>query len=95
MKWKDKILTFSVYAKPNHIIKHVGSTSYHHPVVFKSIPVGVFTQLGRLTSIIMENINQHITELYTAHMPALRSARILPNKIPLIKELQEEEIMHK
>eukprot|EP00957_Ditylum_brightwellii_P163726 12464955-Ditylum_brightwellii.AAC.1 len=43
----------------------------------------------------MENINQPITELYSAHTLALRSAGILPNKIPSVKELQEGEILCK
>eukprot|EP00957_Ditylum_brightwellii_P055822 4229273-Ditylum_brightwellii.AAC.1 len=38
MEWKDNILTFSVYAKPNHTIKYVGNTSCHCPSVFKAIP---------------------------------------------------------
>eukprot|EP00957_Ditylum_brightwellii_P076668 5827841-Ditylum_brightwellii.AAC.1 len=95
MEWKGAILTFSVYAKPNHTIKYAGNNSCYHPSVFKAILTGVFTRLGRLTSITMENINQPITELYPAHMPALQSAGILPNKIPSMKELQEEEILCK
>eukprot|EP00957_Ditylum_brightwellii_P061833 4692576-Ditylum_brightwellii.AAC.1 len=43
----------------------------------------------------MENINQSITELYPAHISALQSARILPNRITSITELQEEEIILK
>eukprot|EP00957_Ditylum_brightwellii_P208764 15358836-Ditylum_brightwellii.AAC.1 len=94
MEWKDNILTFSIYAKPNHVIKYVGSTSCHHPAVFKAIPSGFFTRLGRLTSITMENINQPITELYPAHTSALQNDGILFNKIPFVKELQEEELLH-
>eukprot|EP00957_Ditylum_brightwellii_P212268 15367148-Ditylum_brightwellii.AAC.1 len=95
MEWKENILTFFFYAKPNHTIKYVGSTSYHHPAVFKAVLAGVFKRLGRLTSITMENINQPITELYPAHMSALQNDRILPNKIPSVKELQAEEIPYK
>eukprot|EP00957_Ditylum_brightwellii_P148988 11343570-Ditylum_brightwellii.AAC.1 len=54
MEWKDKMLTFSIYAKPNHTIKYVGNMSCHRPEVFKAIPAGVFTRLGRLTPITME-----------------------------------------
>eukprot|EP00957_Ditylum_brightwellii_P074870 5690529-Ditylum_brightwellii.AAC.1 len=43
----------------------------------------------------MENIDQPITELYPAHTSALQNARILPNKILSVKELQEEEILRK
>eukprot|EP00957_Ditylum_brightwellii_P107320 8188881-Ditylum_brightwellii.AAC.1 len=43
----------------------------------------------------MENINQPITELYPAHTSALQNAGILTNKILSMKELQEEEILHK
>eukprot|EP00957_Ditylum_brightwellii_P025037 1894633-Ditylum_brightwellii.AAC.1 len=75
MEWKDDILTFSIYAKPNHTI-----TSCHCPAVFKAIPVGVFTRLGRLTSIIMENIKPPITKLYPAHTSALQNDGMLPNK---------------
>eukprot|EP00957_Ditylum_brightwellii_P039972 3026012-Ditylum_brightwellii.AAC.1 len=61
MDWKDNTLTFSIYAKLNHTIKYVGNTSCHCPSVFKAIIAGAFTQLDRLTSISMENINQPIT----------------------------------
>eukprot|EP00957_Ditylum_brightwellii_P128900 9832629-Ditylum_brightwellii.AAC.1 len=43
----------------------------------------------------MENINQPIPELYLVHASAQQNARILPNEIPSIKELQEEEILCK
>eukprot|EP00957_Ditylum_brightwellii_P176401 13432906-Ditylum_brightwellii.AAC.1 len=71
MEWKDNILTFSVYAKPNHTIKNVGSTRFHCPAVFKAIRAKVFMQLDRLISITMENINQPIKELYPANISAL------------------------
>eukprot|EP00957_Ditylum_brightwellii_P046029 3492013-Ditylum_brightwellii.AAC.1 len=87
------MITFSVYAKPYHTIKHVGNMSCHWPAVFKAIPTDVFTRLGRLTSITMENVNQPITTLYPAYMPALTNARILPTKIPTLKELKAEEIL--
>eukprot|EP00957_Ditylum_brightwellii_P155323 11823877-Ditylum_brightwellii.AAC.1 len=54
MEWKDKMLTFSVYAKPNHTIKYVGNMSCHQPTVFKAIPAGIT----------METVNKPITELY-------------------------------
>eukprot|EP00957_Ditylum_brightwellii_P144121 10980942-Ditylum_brightwellii.AAC.2 len=95
MEWKDDTLTFSIYAKLNHTIKYVGSTSCHCPAVFKAIPAGVFTRLDRLTSITVKNINQPFTELYPAHTSALQNVGIMPNKIPSVKELQEEEILHK
>eukprot|EP00957_Ditylum_brightwellii_P174311 13270939-Ditylum_brightwellii.AAC.1 len=94
MEWKDKMLTFSTYAKPNHTIKYVGNMSCHQPVVFKVIPAGVFTRLDRLTSIIMETVNKPITELYPAHTSALNNAGIIPTKIPIMKELKAEEILH-
>eukprot|EP00957_Ditylum_brightwellii_P125327 9551986-Ditylum_brightwellii.AAC.1 len=43
----------------------------------------------------MDNINQPITELYLALMPALQNAGILPNKISSGKEFQEEKILSK
>eukprot|EP00957_Ditylum_brightwellii_P135155 10304681-Ditylum_brightwellii.AAC.1 len=67
--------------------------SCHQPAVFKAIPTGVFTRLGRLTSITMKNVNQPITELYPALMSALTTAGILPTKIPMLKELKAEEIL--
>eukprot|EP00957_Ditylum_brightwellii_P071683 5449636-Ditylum_brightwellii.AAC.1 len=94
MEWEDKMLTFSVYAKPNHTIKYVGNMSCHRPAVFKAIPAGVFTRLGRLTSITMETVNQPITTLYPVHTLALTNTRILPTKIPTLKELKAEEILH-
>eukprot|EP00957_Ditylum_brightwellii_P017602 1326323-Ditylum_brightwellii.AAC.1 len=45
MEWKDEMLTFSVYAKPNHTIKYVGNMSCHQPAVFKTTPKSVFTRL--------------------------------------------------
>eukprot|EP00957_Ditylum_brightwellii_P117117 8932698-Ditylum_brightwellii.AAC.1 len=89
MEWKDEIITFSDYAKPNHTIKCVRSTSCRHPVVFKAIPAGVFAQLGRPTYITMDNINCPINELYSAHMSALRSARIFPIKSLLRKNYRK------
>eukprot|EP00957_Ditylum_brightwellii_P101016 7699345-Ditylum_brightwellii.AAC.1 len=67
--------------------------SCHQPVVFKAIPVDIFTRLGRLTSITMENVNQPITTVYPAHTSALTNAGILPTKIPTLKELKVEEIL--
>eukprot|EP00957_Ditylum_brightwellii_P052720 3996623-Ditylum_brightwellii.AAC.1 len=71
MEWKDAMLTFSVYAKPNHTIKYVGNMSYHCHAGFKAIPAGIFTRLSQLTSSTMENINQPITRLRPAHTSAL------------------------
>ena len=67
--------------------------SCHWSAVVKAIPAGVFTRLGRLTSIKMDTINKPITALYPAHTSALTNAGILLTKVPMLKELKAEEIL--
>eukprot|EP00957_Ditylum_brightwellii_P094164 7169005-Ditylum_brightwellii.AAC.1 len=60
--------------------------------VFKAIPAGVFTRMGRLTSITDENRNMTITSLYPTHAAALQKANLLSKKIPTIHELYDQEL---
>eukprot|EP00957_Ditylum_brightwellii_P045801 3474709-Ditylum_brightwellii.AAC.1 len=50
LMWKKDDLSFEVYHKKGQQIKYVNQASYHRNAVFKAIPAGVFTRLGRLTS---------------------------------------------
>eukprot|EP00957_Ditylum_brightwellii_P080116 6093262-Ditylum_brightwellii.AAC.1 len=43
-------MRFSVFRKPNQVLKYVDRENTHRPTTFKSIANGFFTQLARLTS---------------------------------------------
>eukprot|EP00957_Ditylum_brightwellii_P100730 7677500-Ditylum_brightwellii.AAC.1 len=60
-------LSFSVYHKKNQTIKYINRESCHRTAVFKAIPPGVFTRMGRLTSITDKNKDMPITTLYPTH----------------------------
>eukprot|EP00957_Ditylum_brightwellii_P163977 12484836-Ditylum_brightwellii.AAC.1 len=95
LSWKKDDLSFSVYHKENQTIKYVNRESCHQTVVFKSIPAGVFTRMGRLTSIPEENKDVPIMSLCTTHANALKKANPLPKKIPMVRELYDQELTRK
>eukprot|EP00957_Ditylum_brightwellii_P000679 53447-Ditylum_brightwellii.AAC.1 len=88
-------LSFSVYHKKNQTIKYVNRESCHQTAVFKAIPAGVFTHMGRLTSITNENKNKPIITFYPTHAATLQKANLLPKKIPTIRELYAQELNQK
>eukprot|EP00957_Ditylum_brightwellii_P008439 639375-Ditylum_brightwellii.AAC.1 len=88
-------LSFSVYHKKNQAIKYINRESCHQTAVFKAIPAGVFTRMGRLTSITNENKNMTITSLYLTHADDLKKVNLLPKRIPTIRELYEQELKRK
>eukprot|EP00957_Ditylum_brightwellii_P183509 13978648-Ditylum_brightwellii.AAC.1 len=99
MKADEKIashdLEFSVYNKENQTIKYTNSESCHRLEVFKAIPAGVFTCLGRLMLLAEENKNEKITNLYPDYVHALKMAGLIPKTVPTVQELymQEKEKM--
>eukprot|EP00957_Ditylum_brightwellii_P013330 1006613-Ditylum_brightwellii.AAC.1 len=63
-------------------------------MVFKKIPEVVSTKLGRLTSMTKENKVTLILETYLAHTAALEKANLLLYKIPMIRDLYNQEEVH-
>eukprot|EP00957_Ditylum_brightwellii_P050383 3820520-Ditylum_brightwellii.AAC.1 len=56
MMWDNMgFLRFGVYDKEGQAIKYVDHSSCHRPCTFKSIALGVYLQIGRLTSKTTEN----------------------------------------
>eukprot|EP00957_Ditylum_brightwellii_P123735 9433196-Ditylum_brightwellii.AAC.1 len=95
LSWKKDSLSFSVYHKKNQVIKYINCESCHQTSVFKAIPVGVFTCMGRLTSITEENKDVPITSFYPTHANALKKENLLPKRIPIVKELYDQELARK
>eukprot|EP00957_Ditylum_brightwellii_P040488 3064155-Ditylum_brightwellii.AAC.1 len=76
----SKMLEFSVYPKENQQLKYLNKESCHRTTAFKAIPTGVFTRLGQLTSIIPQNCNSPIAELYQQNKKALEQANLPPRR---------------
>eukprot|EP00957_Ditylum_brightwellii_P120209 9172657-Ditylum_brightwellii.AAC.1 len=89
--WKDEELYFSVYSKKNQMIKYVNKESCHCNLVFKAVPVGLFTCLRSLTSLTESNHHSPSLDLYPLHAAALRKANLLPKNIPAIRDLYQQE----
>eukprot|EP00957_Ditylum_brightwellii_P011677 882229-Ditylum_brightwellii.AAC.1 len=75
----------SIYHKKSQTVKYVNRESCHQTAVFKAIPAGVFTCIGRLTSMTDENKNAPITSLYATHADTLKKASILSKKFQQFK----------
>eukprot|EP00957_Ditylum_brightwellii_P083270 6331398-Ditylum_brightwellii.AAC.1 len=73
-------------------LKYANRESCHRTEVFKTIPAGVLTCMGRLTSITHENKDMPITSLYPTHTDALKKANLLPKRFPTMRELYEQEL---
>ena len=89
--WRQNTLYFSVYSKENQTIKYVNKESCHRQSVFKAVPAGVFTRLGRLTSLTKDNQATPILDLYPLHHEALKKAKLLPKNVPTLQELHQQE----
>eukprot|EP00957_Ditylum_brightwellii_P014467 1089421-Ditylum_brightwellii.AAC.1 len=76
MYWENKTLQLAMYNKENQMIQYVSKDSCHQPSVFKAIPSGVFTCMGKLTSLTLQNEKKTITNLYPLHAKALRKANL-------------------
>eukprot|EP00957_Ditylum_brightwellii_P202193 15329031-Ditylum_brightwellii.AAC.3 len=92
LSWKKDDLSFSVYHNKNQTITYVNRESCHQMAVFKAILAGVFTCMGRLTSITDENKNVPITSLFSTHANSLKKTNLLPKKIPTAQELYDQEL---
>eukprot|EP00957_Ditylum_brightwellii_P187973 14311077-Ditylum_brightwellii.AAC.2 len=76
LSWKGEELYFSVYSKKNQTIKSINKDSCHRNSVFKTVPAGVFTRLGRLTLFTESNKHSPILDLYPLHAEALKKANL-------------------
>eukprot|EP00957_Ditylum_brightwellii_P210776 15365384-Ditylum_brightwellii.AAC.1 len=95
LSWKMDNLSFLVYHKKKQTIKYVNKESCRQTAVFKAIPTGVFIHMGRLTLITEENRDMPITSLYPTHAAALKKSKLLPKKIPTVRELCDQELAQK
>eukprot|EP00957_Ditylum_brightwellii_P039237 2968684-Ditylum_brightwellii.AAC.1 len=95
MSWTDDgQLRFNVFNKKEQGIKYVEKGSTHRPCTFKSITLGVYTRLGRLTSKSPENAKLQINKLYLLHMEALLTADLEPVEfLSLGKIWKKEDLM--
>jgi hypothetical protein len=91
LSWRQDNLYFSVYSKENQTIKYVNKESCHRQSVFKAVPAGVFTRLGRLTSVTKDNQDTPILDFYPLHREALKKAKLLPKNVPTLQELHQQE----
>ena len=74
--------SFSVYHKKNQTIKYINRESCHRAAVFKAIPAGVFTHMGRLTSITDKNKDMPIPALFPTHAAALKKQICCQQEFP-------------
>eukprot|EP00957_Ditylum_brightwellii_P189217 14402626-Ditylum_brightwellii.AAC.1 len=65
--------------------------SCHYQLVFKVVPAGVFTCLGRLTLLTESNQNTPILNLYLLYHEALNKGNLLPTNVPTLKEQHQQE----
>ena len=94
MEWDDESgnMRFSVFRKPNQVLKYVDRNSTHRPTTFKSIANGVFTWLARLTLKNVANGNEKIDDIYPDHAEALFTADLAPpTDFPTFNELWRED----
>eukprot|EP00957_Ditylum_brightwellii_P060061 4560435-Ditylum_brightwellii.AAC.1 len=85
MSWMDDgQLRFNLFNKKKQAIKYVERGSTHQPCTFKSITLGVYTRLGRLTSKTPENAKLRINKLYPLYAEALLTADLEPVEFPTL-----------
>ena len=75
-------LQFSVFCKPNQQLKYLSSCSTHSTATFKAIPHGVALRLAQLTTIDESNEDKSISDLYSSHFSALKSAGLCSEPLP-------------
>eukprot|EP00957_Ditylum_brightwellii_P053199 4033961-Ditylum_brightwellii.AAC.1 len=92
MSWtEDGQLRFNVFNKKKQAIKYVEKGSTHRTCTFKSITLGVYTRLGRLTSKTPENANLQINKLYPLHLEALLTANLELVEFPTMGKFWKKE----
>eukprot|EP00957_Ditylum_brightwellii_P138883 10585849-Ditylum_brightwellii.AAC.1 len=90
MNWDKESgeIRFSVFRKPNQVLKCVNRGSIHRPTTFKFIASGVLIRLARLTSNIAANGKAKIDKIYLEHAKALFTADLAPpTDFPTLQEL--------
>eukprot|EP00957_Ditylum_brightwellii_P211448 15366177-Ditylum_brightwellii.AAC.1 len=91
-KWLKRVkLRFNVLNKKKQAIKYVENGSTHCLCTFKSITLGVYTRLGRLTLKTPENAKLQIDELYPLHVEALLTTDLEPVEFPTMGENWKKE----
>ena len=80
-------LQFRVYLKPNQKLKYLNKGSSHPPSTFKSVSIGVFKRLARLTSVSDSSKTKKINEIYPHHAKALQKAGLAPTSFPTLEEI--------
>eukprot|EP00957_Ditylum_brightwellii_P111982 8539651-Ditylum_brightwellii.AAC.1 len=91
LSWNGEELYFSVYSKKNQTIKYVNKDSCHCNSIFKAVPTGVFTCLGRLTLLTESNKHSPILDLYLLHATSLEKANLIPKNIPTMWDVYQQE----
>jgi hypothetical protein len=82
MFWASNQFQFRVHLKPNQKLKYLNHGSTHTSATFRAIPRGVFSRLGRLTSLTSDNHDMALNELYPHHAKALEVAGLAPKQFP-------------
>eukprot|EP00957_Ditylum_brightwellii_P010106 763677-Ditylum_brightwellii.AAC.1 len=96
MMWDDMgFLQFEVYHKEGQAINDVDCSSCHRPCTFKSIVLGVYLRLGRLTSKTAENGKKQLDNTYPEHAEALLAAELEPVEFPTLDKIWEIEALSK
>eukprot|EP00957_Ditylum_brightwellii_P113515 8655266-Ditylum_brightwellii.AAC.1 len=96
MMWDNmRFLQFGVYNKEGQAIKHVDHSSCHRPGTFKSIALGVYLRLGRLTSKTTENEEKQLDKIYPEHAEALLAAELDPVEFLTLDKIWEREALSK
>eukprot|EP00957_Ditylum_brightwellii_P211636 15366403-Ditylum_brightwellii.AAC.1 len=96
MMWNAQgFLRFGVFHKDGQAIKYVDCSSCYRPCTFKSIMSGVYLQLGRLTSKMVENGGKRLDKNYPEHAEALLAADMGPIKFPTLDKIWERETLSK
>ena len=92
MYWYKEELAFKVHRKENQILKYVNDDSTHTRACRKSIPSGVIHRLTNLTTLLPENQDKKINELYPDHAAALLQAKLTTKEYeyPTLKESLEK-----
>jgi hypothetical protein len=90
--WRETTgdLQFRVHLKPNQQLKYLNRDSTHTSACFKAIPSGVYTRLAKLTSILPENGNKSLADLYPQHFQKLSHAELVNKPTPTLREELEK-----
>mmetsp|Transcript_40252 Transcript_40252/g.49038 ORF Transcript_40252/g.49038 Transcript_40252/m.49038 type:complete len:173 (+) Transcript_40252:1012-1530(+) len=79
-------LRWSVFRKPNQVLKYVPRQSTHSGVTHAAITKGLFKRLTRLATILAKNGDLPL-DRYAHHASALRKASLAPKIFPSLNEI--------